>query len=365
MPTFLVAGQSNAAGGFDNNQTWSHGSLTPRMWKLGAGSWATLADPTGPGTAGSVWPRVATQIMAARGQAPDFICTAVGSTGLINGDWQPGGAQYEDCVDTVIASGVTSIDAMLWDQGEGETHSLNPATQATYYAALLAMHDQLQIDTGLTFPMICAQTGTVPYDLGSTAAGIDEIRAAQWQAVVSESDVFPGPIGYDRAAIHWETDANALILAARWWLAIEAAIYGGDNRGPYPISAIENAARTAIRIRLSKPLPPGQGNALGDALTILDDGDPISFGFSYDGAVVTIEPHAPNSPLAGPTTIRFVSGNEFAGGVPPRGEPITLPDGTTTRLPMEPIYDFPTSPAEPVATGAFRVPTQVPFLAAV
>lgn len=360
MPTtFVTAGQSNSAGGFLNSQPWSHASLTPRMWKVGAVGWATLADPTGPGSGGSAWPRLATQFMAARNQSVDFICTGVGSTFLDpNGDWNPStGDQYADCVNTIIASGVTSIDALLWDQGEGETHNASTATLASYNAALKAMHDQMQIDTGLTFPMIVAQTGTVPADVGSTTARIDMIRNAQWQAVASEADIYPGPIGYDRTGIHWETNVEAQTLGARWWLAIEAALYGGTNRGPYPISAIETAGRTAIRVRLSKPLLPGQSLP---TIVVKENGTPISFGFGYSGSTITL---TPLSTLTGTVTIDWLTGNEDAGYIAIYGESITLPNGATTRLPLEPVYGLTTTAAEAVSTAAVRVPNKLRFLA--
>lgn len=358
--TFLVAGQSNAAGRLTNRQTWSHASLTARMWRLVDSSWQTLADPTwvsGLSGDGSVWPLLATHVMAARGEAVDFLCTAVGATSLVDGDWDPQtGDQYADCVATVLASGVTSIDALLWDQGEGECATAAGVDQAEYYAALLAMHDQLQIDTGLAFPMIVAQTGTVPYALGSTDADIDEVRAAQWQAVESEADIFPGPVGYDRAGIHWETDAEALVLAARWWLAIEAALYGGDNRGPYVQSVRSNAARDEVTLTLSKPLAalaPLGGISVSDGGVNVDI---VGIGAADDIVTILLDGR-----LAGRGLVTYASGNAQAGETVPSGESIALPGGGTTQLPLEPFVGLVVVPETP--TGVYRVPSRIPVLA--
>lgn len=358
MPCFLTAGQSNAAGGFTNNQSWAHASLTPRMWKAGAVAWATLADPTGPASFGSVWPRLATHVMAARGARVDFICTGVGSTFLDpNGGWKPGGTQYNACVATVNAAAPASIDALLWDQGEGETHNASAATQASYYASLRAMHDQLQIDVGKSFPMIVAQTGTVPSDTGATTARIDMIRAAQRRACQSGPDIFHGPLGYDRSGIHWETDAEALTLAARWWLAIEGAIYGGANgRGPYLVSAYQNAARDEVTLTFSKPLP---FTTPVDGFAVTDNGVNVNLdNIEVTGDVISI---GLDVPLSGVGRVTYASGNALSGEVPATGETITLPNGSTTKLPIEPIVGR--TITDPAPSGLYRVPSRLPVIA--
>jgi hypothetical protein len=167
---FLIAGQSNASGRGTNNQSWSHATLTAMM-HANDYTWKTLADPVDSDTgildsitdesaltppAGSVWPIVATEVMAVTGCPVGFIPTAMGATSITQ--WarpasQPFQARtglYGQSISRAYwAAGVrhnqTGIRYVLWWQGEGDTTTMD---EPTYRAALKTLANGYMTDTG-------------------------------------------------------------------------------------------------------------------------------------------------------------------------------------------------------------------------
>lgn len=256
---FLVAGQSNAAGYGDNLQTYDpplavDPNLKATMWRMLDAEWAELSDPSGDApSAGSPWPLLATLHMA--DQAPDpvpfcIINTAVGSTGLNNGEWQKGGAQYQDCIDAVIDSGVNAVTAILWHQGE--TDVSEGGNQSAYQTALSQMLDDMQNDAPALagVRLVCAQIG----DRNSAQRdNVDRIRAAQQNRWINDPDILWGPLTYDidlndGDGVHFGSDGDASLqtLAERWWRALRYHYYFPTGNGRAPRFA--GATRTGVTV---------------------------------------------------------------------------------------------------------------------
>src|SRR5690606_31682778 len=110
----------------------------------------------------SVWPLVATLHMADQGVPVAFITTADGGTGLVSpsNDWDDTpGVQYSDAVTKLGNSGVNSIAAILWWQGESDT--VFQVSRSAYNAALDDLITRARAEGGAlaNATLICAQIG--------------------------------------------------------------------------------------------------------------------------------------------------------------------------------------------------------------
>ncbi len=241
---FVIAGQSNAVGQGLVNQTSANTNLAAGFFSLAYG-WGQLTDPVGSATnaadsvwtsgtlnaGGSVWPLVATQLMALLKYPVAFVPCAKDSTGLTydsgSGKWLPIPASHVDRTTlygaTVYRAQLVGSRAILWWQGE--TDAGNATTQAAYFAALQSLVAAFQADLpGVPF---------VPcklLNLGSfiPAANVATINAAIGQAWTGIAGVKPGPDLSDIVADsppHITTSANLATAAARWAQAIYQALY--------------------------------------------------------------------------------------------------------------------------------------------
>lgn len=332
----LTLGQSNANGWLTNPQSYS-GDYTALMWKRDGSGWEELADPTGYITSyGSVWPLLATLWMADQDVPVGFIHMAQNGNALVDGPWDPGnpGASYTATVARLAEAGITDAAVILYDQGEADAG--NDETQQDYEDTLDLLVSSFASDTGINAPWIVAQTGTAPS--APDAEAIDRIRAAQVSRWENNANIYPGPLGYDRAGVHWESDAEAVILAGRWWAALDATVFdGSSSRGPRVQSASEAEGRTKINIRFNAALLTSL-TLETDPWEVDDDGTPATIdSISYSGSTVTL---TLSTALTGSgTTVSFASFNSGAGHVVPLGPEITLPDATSVSLPVEPFYD--------------------------
>lgn len=336
---FLVAGQSNASGRATNNQSYSHATLKATMFRE-SGSWAELADPTDSddaGVGGSAWPLLATLLMDQEGVPVAFITAAQGATGLVapDADWTKGGADYNAAVSRVSASAVNDLKAILFYQGERD--AVNGTSQAAYQTALSQMLDDFQTDLGFaSVPLVAAQIAEYS---SLTAADLDPIRLAIANRWDNDADIYPGPVTYDvdlsdgtGDGVHFKTDAEMTTLANRWWAAIDAAVYGGTERGPKLSSATFDGS-TTITLTFDKNLATG-GPYTG--FQAYDDAVEATITSATRTSATTIEIEL-SAPASGTVTVSLGSGNEGAGATVPTGEAISLPTTGTINLPAEPF----------------------------
>ena len=238
---YIIAGQSNHDGQLDNYQTYSHGSLKAIMYN--DGTWQELSDPTGTWSdKGSIWPLLATLHMAATDIPIAFITTAVASSGLVEpADWAVTGSDFINSKNAVIASGVNTVLAMLWLQGENEAID-GTVSQSTYQTALMTMLNNYQTAIGLPIKMGVAQ---LLKSAQSDRAPLDGIRQAQAYPWDNDSDIFAGPVLHDISGdgLHILSNADALIFAQRWWHFLKLQFFNGtEGRGPrlYTVSKISD-----------------------------------------------------------------------------------------------------------------------------
>jgi hypothetical protein len=351
---FLVAGQSNAAGRFDNPQVYSHGSLKATVFDE-LDVWRELIDPSESGSInGSVWPKLATYLMAQTGYPVAFITTAEGGTGLtaVDPDWSAGGLQYNNCLQQVTDSGVNAVKAILWYQGERD--AAQGATQSDYQTALSLMLDNMQAAKSQLagVKLVAACIGS--YSPGATDENVNAIRSAIINRWDNDADILAGPTAHDQDfvdGLHWTTNTEATTLTNRWWRTILYHYFAGSEvpRGPKAVSA--SRIGTVITVTFTG----GQGS-------LANAGDKEGWIVTNDGANAPITSTAANgtnkvnitltSTPTGTVLVNYCSGS--------LGGAATLRDSGTYPLPPEPIVAMPTSygtlnatlaPATLAATG--------------
>lgn len=231
---FMAVGQSNNSGRGVNNQVWSHATLSPGMF-ANSNEWKTLADPydsnaaqvdvtsTDPAAAGSIYPLLATELMAALSVPVAVVPCAKGGTAIT--EWLPG-ANHLDRT-TLYGSAnyrttlVGNARCYLWWQGESD--ATNGMTQATYNGHLDTIANAFFTDRGLKLMACQFQNCSSISDAAELA-----INSAIAEAWGDNANVLEGPVLTDLASddsVHLTSDAKLLIAAQRWSAAILAEFF--------------------------------------------------------------------------------------------------------------------------------------------
>lgn len=304
----LVLGQSNAEGRFDNHQAYSHPTQFASVFSNG--QWGELFDE---GIYGTVWPLLATRWLADRNEFVGFIYAAVGSTGLVDTpDWSTEGATYEAAIAIVEASGVDRVDAVLWFQGERDANK--DVIRSEYSAAMLDLINRLHEDLPGRPPLICGQ-------INSVANGTsDQIRDAQLDAWNFEH-IYPGPVTYDLGpladALHFTTDAEASVLADRWWAAIDEVLFDGDEGTPPRLSSAV-ADESAVTLTYDRDLETAT-NYGASTWNFTDHDEDISVVAAKQTDTRIVELSLASAPATSVKSIKLAAGTSGQGQTVPRG----------------------------------------------
>jgi len=230
---YVIAGQSNAMGYGTNNQVYA-GALAAAVFGNDY-DWRDCVDPVDRNTlqkdsvsddstvpAGSVWPLLATLIMADQSVPVAFVSCAKGATSIT--DWQPGTNHldrttlYGSMVYRALQAGCKAV--LLWT---GEADAGSGMTQAVYNAWLDALANALNTDLGVTLMPCKLQNCTGIADPLEAA-----INAAIGEAWTDNANVETGPDLSGLATddnYHLMTDAKLSDAADLWWAALDAALY--------------------------------------------------------------------------------------------------------------------------------------------
>jgi hypothetical protein len=237
---FVVAGQSNASGYATNNQAYSHATLKATMFAKDY-LWHNLSDPTHTNAnvvdavtndteaaeRGSIWPLLATEIMAHENVPVAFIVCAKGSTGLLDGiGYWPAAVDHLDRTTLYGAMHyrthqANGVKALLWWEGESEINTSR--SEAEYHAALVALATDVVADLGVKVMPCKLQDCT---DKSET-----NVNNAIGDAWTNHSDVIlTGPDLHGLTTDdtwHLISDINQQTAADLWWAALHVALYGG------------------------------------------------------------------------------------------------------------------------------------------
>ena len=315
---YVITGQSNARGKTDNDQTYSHPSLT--LSQNQGGTWSQMTKDR------SIWPIVATRI-ANNDDVPVGLIHDLAKGGTSMADWQKGGTYYSDL--TTRMNQLGDVKAVLYWQGENDMK--NGTAKSTYKSLLNDFVDDVQSD----FDEKVVVGGTGEVNTGSASAR-NGVRLAQMEVWEENSNALYGPSTYDVNlsvdSLHFRTDAEAETAGNRWWEALDAHFYSGsDGRGPQFLRAEENANRDKIFVRFSEsttPIVPATGL---EGFRVEDNGSPVSITSAERAADNLIELSL-GSALSGTSTVSLGYGNTANGKTVPT-------DSTTYNLPAEVFID--------------------------
>ncbi|NOZ39150.1 MAG: hypothetical protein GXP24_02845 [Planctomycetes bacterium] len=330
----LVIGQSNAEGRFANNQSYSHASLYASVFEGTA--WADLIDT---GANGEVWPLVAQRWLDDRNETVGFIYAAVGGTGLVNTtEWAAGGSAYVAMQALVTASGVTNIDAILWFQGERD--AANSVTQSAYKAAINDLITRLHADLPGTPPLLCGQ-------INNNGGTTDDIRNAQAESW-GNANIKPGSVTYDIGPLadnlHFTTDAEAVVFADRWWVAIDEALFDGTvGTPPRLLSATIDGM--IVSLTYDRDLEAATSYT-ADAWAFNDNGTTIIVTEAAKTGSRTVALTLASAPTSSAGYVTLGSGDSAQGDNVPRGlgEQPALPE--LALVPFDPAGDVVIAPRE-------------------
>lgn len=352
---YVIAGQSNASGKGTNNQAYSHATLKATLFG-NDDVWKNLVDPvdsnsgqidsvsSDTGAGGSVWPLLATYILADQSVPVAFVPAPKGGTSITQ--WDQGlltstlyGSMYRRI--NAITGG---IKAVLYFQGE--TDASNSMSTATYLSYLNALANNINSD--FEVETVVGMIGNASY----TATQLDNIRLAQIAGWNENSNIVPGPNVVDVNLadesgdnLHFKSNADLAVFAARWWAALKAAFYSGtdDGRGPRISSATYNTAKTEIILTFTDTSGLADSSVSPNVFTVEDNGVPVTVStvtrLSSTQLKLTLA-----SAASGTLTVTLASGvTGYSGAMPT--------DASTYAIPAEPFVDYATTLYDPDVTA--------------
>jgi hypothetical protein len=255
---FVISGQSNASGRGPNLSVATHPVLTAGLFG-NDDRWRELTDPVDSpegqvdavsidwSAGGSVWPRVATELMAADDVPVAFIPCARGSVTMqrwLRDSARPRSSRtlYGSMTRRVRAAG-GRVRAVLLLQGESDAQWGVPA--AVFERQLRRFAVQVREDIGA--PVVVGQIG----DLSETRYppdSVDVIRDAQEHACDVDAGLVRGPSLYDidlRGSAHIVEPEDQATAAHRWAAAILGGLLGDSvPAAPRLVDAAYYGSRT-------------------------------------------------------------------------------------------------------------------------
>ncbi len=339
---FLVAGQSNAEGRITSPQLYTHPTMRAGVFDE-AGRWREAYDPTDSSHTDqhSVWPLLATKIMASQNVPVAFITTGAGATGLLGngGTWSKPKGSYTACLEMVRRSGVNGLKAVLWYQGETDAN-LAQLAQADFEAALKKFSADLAGDLHFgPLKIVAAQIGYMKTaESTETRQSVDAVRLGIASAWDAGANILAGPVLYDLDirmeaggdGVHLRTPAHARTAAARWWRMLNFHFYGGrEGRGPrFGFARQVDGTHIDIGFNLaSRSLQPSELPVRGWRVVDASGERKVTSARLQNPTTIRL---SLDQPLAGRVQISWASYNDAVG--------LTLTDNSVEAMPAEPFH---------------------------
>ncbi len=340
---YVVAGQSNASGR-GTSPNWYTSPVFRAALYGNDDRWKELNDPVDsvvgqvdpvsadPQAGGSVWPLLATELMAAETVPVAFVPCAKGTTPIWRWEENPAAPHSRDTLYGSMLRRVRAVGgrvrAVLFWQGEADARRFT--SEQVYAAALRRLAAAVAQDCGA--PLVAAQIGD--YDARRyTPKGINGIRLAQQEAWRA-GWALAGPALYDidlHGRSHFKTWDDELVAAHRWAAAVLAVVL----RRKVPAAPRLRRARydggLTVTLRFDcdgGSLRPGEAGGL----VLRSAGDLLQVTASVTATdTVTLLLAAPAPP---PLTVSLGSGRDAAGRLVPA-------ESSLWALPAELFVDAP------------------------
>jgi len=320
---FVIAGQSNAVGLSDTLFKYQNPTLRAALFGNDY-HWGDLRDPTDSArgqvdrvsadmaAGGSVWPGVATALMAAEHVPVAFVPCARGGTMIaawqrLAADPLSSGTLYGSMARRIAAVG-GRVRAVLFWQGEADARHDTPGV--AYEAALRQLAEDVRRDFGC--PVVVAQMGDYCAEKWS-GASVMAVRLAQ-QDAWGQHGVVAGPVLYDidlGDKVHFVAPAAIGTAAGRWTASIlKGVLKRRVARPPQLMSAFYDGDRI-ITLRFDAAAVPLRSGPIGGIVVESPAGPVQSEGelvIPPDRVLITLA-----APAVGPLTVSLGSGRTAAG----------------------------------------------------
>jgi hypothetical protein len=351
---YVIAGQSNASGRGRTLSVAKHPVLKAGLFGNDY-RWHRLTDPVDSPVgqvdavsrdrfaAGSVWPRVATELMAAEDVPVAFIPCARGNVTMekwLRQSARPWSAQtlYGSMLRRVRATG-GRVRAVLLLQGESDARWRVPG--GTYEKRLRAFAAEVFRDVGVR--VVVGQIGDLNADL-YPCDSVDAIRAAEQHACDVDRNLVRGPSLYDidlHGGWHMVHSDDQAVAAHRWAAAILRGVLGRDVPAAARIAGATYDGVVTVELSFSGGATLVAGPSGG--FTVEASGKKVAVASAEvtGPATVTLTLAArPNGPL----TVSLGEGRAGAGApVPVESSPWRLPAQTALHVP---VADAPSGASE-------------------
>lgn len=341
---YVVAGQSNASGRGPHLSIAEHPVLVAGLFG-NDDRWRRLTDPVDSPVGqvdtisldrhagGSVWPRVATELMAAQDVPVAFIPCARGNVTMerwLRDPTRPRSSRtlYGSMVRRVRAAG-GRVRAVLLLQGESDARWSVPA--GVYEQQLRRFAAQVRRDIGA--PVVVGQIGDFSVERYPPAS-IDAIRSAQESVCDAGLGIVRGPSLYDidlAGSWHIVEPEDQATAARRWAAAILGGLLGHDVPvAPRVIGAAYDGALTLELNFGGAPLVVGPAGGF----TVEAGGEPVAVASAEVTGAVTVKLVLAAQPVGG-LTVSLGQGRAGAGAaVPVESSSWRLPALTALHLPV-------------------------------
>ncbi len=275
---FVIAGSSNAEGQLLELTEFNHEFLQATVyteadvWQLANG--AIDSDTV----FGSFWPLFASRIMTEQHIPIGFITTADQNTGVLTGDWIPGGAAYVQMIEQIqeATQQQQRVAGVLFMGGEQELR--DQIDSVAYALSLQDVAIGIQQETGNSIPVFIGQTPGIIFGIADaqTEAGyLTAIRVGEKIAVDNiegQAPLYLGPELYDIGPLRdnqFITNEQAALVANRWALRVSDQLYAEqDSAGPLLLTATSTSSTLTLTFE-EETLPLIIQNS--DAFLVRDD----------------------------------------------------------------------------------------------
>lgn len=264
---FVVTGGSNGSGRADNHQSYRSDRFKASMYGNDY-KWKELTDPTDSCSGqvdsvskdcwegrGSIWPLLATRIMANQDVPVAFIPTAKGGADIY--EWQKNTSTstlYGAMLNRVKKSG-TKVRLVLMQGADGVKKQDIDKNQ--FKAAFNKFANDIYADFGVKVAL--SQSQDFPLEKFNVSAE-NTARIAQQELWDENKNIIQGPLlydinlagGVDGDEHHFRTNNEITTAAIRWWAALRQSLYNnGDGRGPKLTSVVLDSSKRVITATFS------------------------------------------------------------------------------------------------------------------
>jgi hypothetical protein len=250
---YVIAGQSNAEGIGQNLNTFDP-SLGFSTVFMENGTIRMMNDPTDSSVwaGGSPWVSVAEQLLENDSSVPVMFLSTADAGSRISA-WKDGAYNYTNSIYMVsqITYGSNKTKAVLFFQGESDI--FDGTSYNSYYTDINSMVNAYTRDISTDTVII----GQVNNDPVGTLINTDNIRRAQRDTWINNSNASKGPITYDittSSGAHFYTNTEIQKFADRWYTSIQREVLSSGIDSPEVVNITYDGIANNVTLIFNKQI---------------------------------------------------------------------------------------------------------------